>query len=130
MRGRFERFVGQGHGDKTRQERELTFNIKRMLGTVLSTLQTPDTIALTIGNEIIDYYPILKMWKLRLRMMVFPRSQGLGILCAQICAVFFRSNNSLYAHNYPMKRKLRLREVRQPARGCPGLQGLGLCLES
>lgn len=70
--------MGQGHGDKTRQERELTFNIKRMLGTVLSTLQTPDTIALTIGNEIIDYYPILKMWKLRLRMMVFPRSQVLA----------------------------------------------------
>lgn len=53
----------------------------------------------------------------------FPKVTNLAILCAQICVGFFSSGIFLYLSNNPLERKLRLREVKQPASGYPGLQG-------
>lgn len=64
------------------------------------------------------------MGKLRLREGWFAQDHKALAYCVQTCVRSLRSNISLYAFNKPLKRELRFKEVKQPATGYPGLQGL------
>lgn len=97
-----------------RQEKELMFNIKHVLGTVLSSFANSRQ-----WNNRSSFH--FKDVEAEAQKEGFPKVTNLGILCAQICVGFFSSGIPLSLSNNPLEKKLRLREVKQPAQGYPGL---------
>lgn len=109
---------------ETRQERRATFKgSTHVPGIVLGTLQTSHLVlivALTRYSELLSHFSDVEA---EAPKALCSQSQSLGIFYIQTCVRSLRSHISLYAFNSPEKRQLRLREVKQPARGYPGLHG-------